>query len=86
MVRVRDKSIFVVGFWWLWDILTTSLTNFVYPKPLTILALICLDHLSSTEAHDHTTNPSTFSTHHSHPANDQHNVQVPDSSKHAIHR
>jgi hypothetical protein len=42
--------------------------------------------LSSTEAHDQTTNPLTFSTHHSHLANDQHNVQVPDSSKHAIHR
>jgi hypothetical protein len=42
--------------------------------------------LSSTEAHDQTTNPSTFSTHHYHPVNDQHNVQVPDSSKHAVHR
>jgi hypothetical protein len=42
--------------------------------------------LSSSEAHDQTTNPSTFSTHHSHPTNDQHNVQVPDSSKHTIHR
>jgi hypothetical protein len=31
MVRFRDKSIFVVGFWWLWDILTTSLTNLVCP-------------------------------------------------------
>jgi hypothetical protein len=41
--------------------------------------------LSSTEAHDQTTNPSTSSTHHSHPTNDQHNVHVPDSSKHAIH-
>jgi hypothetical protein len=44
MVRFRDKSIFVVGFWWLWDILTTSLTNLVCPKPLSILELICLDH------------------------------------------
>jgi hypothetical protein len=42
--------------------------------------------LSSIKAHDQTTNPSTFSTHHSHPANDQHNVQVLDSSKYAIHK
>jgi hypothetical protein len=44
MVRFRDKSIFVVGFWWLWDILSTSLTNLVCPKSLTILLLVCLDH------------------------------------------
>jgi hypothetical protein len=44
MIRFRNKSIFVVGFWWFWDILITSLTNLVFPKPLTILALICLDH------------------------------------------
>jgi hypothetical protein len=81
MVRFRREIIFVVGFWWLWDILSTSLTNLVCPKSLTILPLVCLDHHS----HDQTTNPSTFSTHHSHPTNDQRNVQVPDSSKHAIH-
>jgi hypothetical protein len=38
MVRFRNKGIFVVGFWWLWDIsdilliLTTSLTHFLCPK------------------------------------------------------
>jgi hypothetical protein len=26
------KAFFVLGFWWLWDILSTSLTNFVCPK------------------------------------------------------
>jgi hypothetical protein len=44
MVRFRDKSIFVEGFWWLWDILSASLTNLVCPKSLNILALMCLDH------------------------------------------
>jgi hypothetical protein len=44
MVHFRDKSIFVVSFWWLWDILTTSLTNLVCPKPLTILVFIGLNH------------------------------------------
>jgi hypothetical protein len=44
MVRFRDKNIFVVGFWWLWDILSSSLTNLVCPKSLTILPLVCLDH------------------------------------------
>jgi hypothetical protein len=42
MVRFRRKTIFVVGFWWLWDILSTSLTNLVFPKSLTILPLVCL--------------------------------------------
>jgi hypothetical protein len=44
MVRFRDKSIFVVGFWWLWDILSASLTNLVCRMSLTFAALICLDH------------------------------------------
>jgi hypothetical protein len=44
MVRFRRESIFVVGFWWLWDILSTSLTKLVCPKSLTILPLVCLDH------------------------------------------
>jgi hypothetical protein len=50
MVRFRKKGIFVVGFWWLWDIsdlpliLTTSLTNLVCPKRFPIMALECLDH------------------------------------------
>jgi hypothetical protein len=44
MVGFRRKIILVVGFWWLWDILSTSLTNFVCPKSLTILPLKCLDH------------------------------------------
>jgi hypothetical protein len=50
MIRFRNKGIFVVGFWWLWDIfdlpliLTTSLTNLVCPKRFPILALVCLDH------------------------------------------
>jgi hypothetical protein len=44
MVRFGREIIFVVGFWWLWDILSTSLTNLVCPKSLTILPLECLDH------------------------------------------
>jgi hypothetical protein len=44
MVRFRRELIFVVGFWWLWDILSTSPTNLVCPKSLTILPLVCLDH------------------------------------------
>jgi hypothetical protein len=32
MVRFRREIIFVAGFWWLWDILSTSLTNLVCPK------------------------------------------------------
>jgi hypothetical protein len=45
MVRFRNKGIFVVGFWWFWNItLTTSLTHFLCPKRFTILALKCLDH------------------------------------------
>jgi hypothetical protein len=44
MVRFRRETIFVVGFWWLGDILSTSLTNLVCPKSLTILPLVCLDH------------------------------------------
>jgi hypothetical protein len=44
MVRFRREIIFVVGFWWLWDILSTTLTNLVCPKSLTILPLKCLDH------------------------------------------
>jgi hypothetical protein len=49
-VYLRSIAIFVVGFWWLWDIsdlpliLTTSLTNLVYPKRLPIIALVCLNH------------------------------------------
>jgi hypothetical protein len=46
MVRFRMEIIFVVGFWWLWDILSTSLTNLVCPKSLTILPLECLDLLT----------------------------------------
>jgi hypothetical protein len=42
--------------------------------------------LSSTESHDKTTNPSTLSAHHSHPPNDQHNVQAPYSSQHLLHK
>jgi hypothetical protein len=86
MVRFRDKGIFVVGFWWLLDIsylpliLTTSLTNLVCPKPFTILTLICLDHYPQLRLMTPTTNPSFFSTHHSQPASDPHNVQVPDYS------
>jgi hypothetical protein len=38
------EIIFVVGFWWLCDILSTSLTNLVCPKSITILRLTCLDH------------------------------------------
>jgi hypothetical protein len=34
MVRFCGEIIFVVGFWWLWDILSTSLTSLVYPKSL----------------------------------------------------
>jgi hypothetical protein len=44
MVRFWGEIIFVVGFWWLWDILSTSLTNLVCPKSLTILPLKRLDH------------------------------------------
>jgi hypothetical protein len=44
MVRFWGEIIFVVGFWWLWDILSTSLTNLVSPKSLTIQPLKCLDH------------------------------------------
>jgi hypothetical protein len=45
MIRLRNKGIFVVGFWWLWDItLTTSLTSILCPKRFPILALVCLDH------------------------------------------
>jgi hypothetical protein len=44
MVRFWGEIIFVVGFWWLWDILSTPLTNLVCPKSLTILPLKCLDH------------------------------------------
>jgi hypothetical protein len=40
MVRFRREIIFVVGFWWLWDILSTSLTNLVCPKSLTILLIL----------------------------------------------
>jgi hypothetical protein len=49
MIWFRNKGIFVVGFWWLWDIsdlpliFTTSLTNLVCPKHFPILALVCLD-------------------------------------------
>jgi hypothetical protein len=39
MVRFGREIVFVVGFWWLWDILSTSLTNLFYPKSLTILSL-----------------------------------------------
>jgi hypothetical protein len=44
MVRFWREIIFVVGFWWLWDILSISLTNLVCPKSLTILPLKRLDH------------------------------------------
>jgi hypothetical protein len=45
MIRLRSEGIFVVGFWWLWDItLTTSLTHFLGPKRFPILALECLNH------------------------------------------
>jgi hypothetical protein len=44
MVRFRREIIFMVGFWWFWDILSTSLTNLVCPKSLTILPIKCLDH------------------------------------------
>jgi hypothetical protein len=44
MVRFRREIIFVVGFSWLWDILSTSLTNLVCPKSITILPLKWLDH------------------------------------------
>jgi hypothetical protein len=39
MVRFGRKIVIVVSFWWLWDILSTSLTNLVCPKSLTILPL-----------------------------------------------
>jgi hypothetical protein len=38
MVRFGREFVFVVGFWWLWDILSTSLTNLGH-KSLTILPL-----------------------------------------------
>jgi hypothetical protein len=44
MVGFRREIILVVGFWWLLDILSTSLTNLVCPKSLTIPPLNCLDH------------------------------------------
>jgi hypothetical protein len=45
MIWLRNKGIFVVGFWWLWDItFTTSLTHFLCPKHFRILALECLNH------------------------------------------
>jgi hypothetical protein len=44
MVRFWGEIILVVGFWWLWDILSTSLTNLVGSKSLTIPPLKCLDH------------------------------------------
>jgi hypothetical protein len=45
MIQLRNKGIFVVGFWWLWDItLTTSLTHLLCPKRFPILALECLNH------------------------------------------
>jgi hypothetical protein len=44
MIGFWREIIFVVGFWWLWDILSTSLTNHVFPKSLTILPHKCLDH------------------------------------------
>jgi hypothetical protein len=44
MVRFRREIIIVVGFWWFWDILSTSLANLVCPKSLTVLPLVCLDH------------------------------------------
>jgi hypothetical protein len=40
MVRFRRESIFVVGFWWLWDILSTSLTYIVCTKSLTYIVWI----------------------------------------------
>jgi hypothetical protein len=83
MVRFRRELIFVVGFWWLWDILSTSLTNLVFPKSLTILPPKRLNHYPQLRLM--TRQPTHLSAHHSHPANDQHNVQVPNSSKHAIH-
>jgi hypothetical protein len=62
MVWLRSIGIFVVGFWWLWDIsdlpliLTTSLTNLVCPKHFPIMALVCLNHypnhLASHEKQD----------------------------------
>jgi hypothetical protein len=45
-----NEGIFMVGFWWFWDIsnlpliLTTSLTKLVCPKRLSILVLKRLDH------------------------------------------
>jgi hypothetical protein len=39
MIRFGREIIFVVGLWWLWDILSTSLTNLVCHKSLTILPL-----------------------------------------------
>jgi hypothetical protein len=85
MVRFRRESIFVVVFWWLWDILSTSLTNLVCPKSLTILPLVCLDHYPQlklmTRQPTHQLSHLIISS-----ASVQHNVQVPDSSKHAIHR
>jgi hypothetical protein len=39
MVRFGREIIFVVGFRWLWEILSTSLANLVCPKSLTILPL-----------------------------------------------
>jgi hypothetical protein len=44
MVGFWREIIFAVGFWWLWDILSTSLTNLVCPKSRTILPLKGLDH------------------------------------------
>jgi hypothetical protein len=45
MIRLRNKGIFVVGFWWLWDItFTTSFTSLLCPTRFPILALVCLDH------------------------------------------
>jgi hypothetical protein len=45
MIQLRSEGIFVVGFWWLWDItLTTSLTHFLGPKRFPILALESLYH------------------------------------------
>jgi hypothetical protein len=84
MVRFRREIIFVVGFWWLWDILSTSLTNLVCPKSLTILPLKWLDHHPQLRlmTRQPTHQLSQLITH---PASDQHNAQVPNSSKHAFH-
>jgi hypothetical protein len=81
MVRFWGEIIFVVGFWWLWDILSTSLTNLVWPKSVTILPLKRLDH------HPQLRLITRQPTHQlPQPANDQHNVQVPNFSKNAFHR